>query len=175
MAHVLRRYWDIPLIAGMGLIVLVTLVDALKPVPLLTVSFRDLPSIPIPAPRLPGLLTESPREMPHVGEPIGGEPIGAEAIDAALALTATTGNHPQSPRHRKKRGQRRHKKATGPVAVNRASMVELQRLPGIGPALARRLVQYRQQHGAFSTPESLLAVSGIGPKKLAAIRPFLRF
>jgi len=63
--------------------------------------------------------------------------------------------------------------AAGPptkVNVNRATTEELQALPGIGPALARRIVEYRQSHGPFKKTEDLLEVKGIGPVLLARIR-----
>lgn len=56
-----------------------------------------------------------------------------------------------------------------PVDVNRASASELERLPGIGPALSQAIVEWRQEHGPFLTPDGLLAVPGIGPAKLAGL------
>lgn len=56
-----------------------------------------------------------------------------------------------------------------------AAPEHLQRLPGIGPALARRIVEHRREIGGFERAEQLLDVSGIGPKTLADIRPHLRF
>lgn len=60
--------------------------------------------------------------------------------------------------------------ANAPVNINVASPVELETLDGIGPALAQRIVAYREQHGPFAAVDDLDAVSGIGPKRLAAIR-----
>lgn len=57
-----------------------------------------------------------------------------------------------------------------PINVNTASMTELQQLPGVGPVLAQHIVDWRIEHGSFSTPEQLLSVSGIGPAKFAAMR-----
>jgi competence ComEA-like helix-hairpin-helix protein len=56
---------------------------------------------------------------------------------------------------------------------NIASEVELDRLPGVGPALARRIVEHREAVGHFRTPEDLLDVSGIGPATLARIAPLI--
>lgn len=56
----------------------------------------------------------------------------------------------------------------GPVVdVNRATDTELERLPGIGPALAAAIVEWRSTNGPFATIEELLDVPGIGPAKLA--------
>ncbi len=56
---------------------------------------------------------------------------------------------------------------------NTAPEAELDRLPGIGPALARRWIEHRSEAGGFSTPEDLLAIPGVGPKSLERIRPHL--
>ncbi|UCC24216.1 MAG: helix-hairpin-helix domain-containing protein [Gemmatimonadales bacterium] len=65
--------------------------------------------------------------------------------------------------------------SSGVVNVNRASETELQVLPGVGPVLAGRLVEYRRRNGPFRTPAELEAVSGIGPVLLERLRPWLRF
>ena len=57
--------------------------------------------------------------------------------------------------------------------VNTATAEELEALPGIGPVLAQRLIQHRQTHGPFTTMEDLLAVPGIGKKKLEQLKPNL--
>lgn len=59
------------------------------------------------------------------------------------------------------------------IDVDRASEAELLRLPGIGPALAGRIVAERASGGAFGGPDGLLRVHGIGPKTLEKIRPYL--
>lgn len=56
---------------------------------------------------------------------------------------------------------------------NTASEEDLNRLPGIGPALAARIVAERERGGPFRTVADLERVSGIGPSKLARISPFL--
>lgn len=56
---------------------------------------------------------------------------------------------------------------------NTATSEELQTLPGIGPVLAARIIEYRETVGKFRTIDDLLAVKGIGEKTLAKIRPYL--
>ena len=55
------------------------------------------------------------------------------------------------------------------VDLNTAAEEELMELPGIGEALARRIVEYREAHGPFRTVEQLTEVSGIGQGKLAEL------
>lgn len=61
---------------------------------------------------------------------------------------------------------------TEPIDVNRATIVELQRLPGIGPALSGRIVQVRDRE-PFRSVDELRRVPGIGPKTLERLRPFV--
>lgn len=61
----------------------------------------------------------------------------------------------------------------GVVNINSAGTDELQRLPGVGPATAQKILDYRMQIGRFTSIEQLLDVKGIGPKKLESIRPFV--
>ena len=56
---------------------------------------------------------------------------------------------------------------------NRATLEELQTLPGIGSVLARRIMERRMTDGPFHRLEDLLAVKGIGKKRLDRLRPFL--
>ena len=58
--------------------------------------------------------------------------------------------------------------------LNRAGAAELDALPGIGPVLARRIVEHRTRHGPFRRVEELRAVRGVGPRLLARLRPRLR-
>jgi competence protein ComEA len=60
--------------------------------------------------------------------------------------------------------------AGGLVNVNTAGAAELETLPGIGPATAAAIIEERERNGPFATVDDLIRVSGIGEKKLAAIR-----
>ena len=52
-------------------------------------------------------------------------------------------------------------------------MEQIARLPGIGPGLARRILEERQRRGRFDSPEALRQILGVGPKKLAALRDLI--
>ena len=65
-------------------------------------------------------------------------------------------------------------KASGPVSLSTGSLAELQTLPGVGPATAQKILDYRMEHGGFSSIEEIQAVKGIGPKKFEKMRAFLK-
>ncbi|HEU0298360.1 MAG TPA: helix-hairpin-helix domain-containing protein, partial [Longimicrobium sp.] len=60
------------------------------------------------------------------------------------------------------------------VDINTAPAEELAGLPGIGPALARRIVEWRGAHGPFRDIDALEEVPGIGPATVARVRPLVR-
>lgn len=64
--------------------------------------------------------------------------------------------------------------AEGPVDLNTAGLAELDTLPGVGPVLAQRILDWRSQNGRFSTVDELGEVSGIGEKVLENLRPLVR-
>jgi comEA protein len=61
------------------------------------------------------------------------------------------------------------------ININKAGVEDIQRLPGIGPVLAERIIAYRDSAGFFTESEDLLNVKGIGEKKLAKMEPHLEF
>ena len=58
-----------------------------------------------------------------------------------------------------------------PVSINEASREELERLPGIGPGLAARIVEHRERFGRFRRAEHLLLVRGISERRFLELRP----
>ena len=60
------------------------------------------------------------------------------------------------------------------IDINKATANDLQRLPGIGPGLAKQIVAYREKHGPFRRVEDLMVIKGIGFKKWKEIRPFVK-
>ncbi len=83
-----------------------------------------------------------PQGTPSAAGPLGGDGVGRDAGDPAAIR----------------------------VNVNRADVDELQELPGVGPALAERIVRARRERGTFGSVEELLEVSGIGPATLEGMR-----
>ncbi len=61
----------------------------------------------------------------------------------------------------------------GKLDLNTATAKELQTLPNIGKDLAKRIVEYREDHGPFKTVEELMNVKGIGKGILAKVKDFL--
>jgi competence protein ComEA len=61
----------------------------------------------------------------------------------------------------------------GPLDINRAGAEALEALPGIGPAAAQRIIEYRAEHGPFASVEELTQVKGIGPALLEKIAPLV--
>ena len=107
-------------------------------------------------PALPGFARIGPGAAggAREGEAPSGEAAGGEARRSRAAVPAA----PLRP---------------GALDVDRASVPEWVRLPGIGPSLAARIVADRNARGPFGGPEGLLRVPGIGRKTLAKIRLFL--
>jgi competence protein ComEA len=62
---------------------------------------------------------------------------------------------------------------TPPVNINDASPGELERLPGVGPALAARIVEHRERYGRFRRAEHLLLVRGISERRFRQLRPYV--
>ncbi|QKV97854.1 ComEA family DNA-binding protein [Streptomyces sp. NA02950] len=62
----------------------------------------------------------------------------------------------------------------GPVSLNSATPEQLDTLPGVGPVLARHIIDYRTQHGGFRSIEELREVNGIGERRFADLRPLVR-
>jgi competence ComEA-like helix-hairpin-helix protein len=60
------------------------------------------------------------------------------------------------------------------VNINTASAEELQRLPGIGPALASRVIEHRQKHGPFKRPQDIIIVRGMSAKLFRRIERLIR-
>jgi competence protein ComEA len=62
----------------------------------------------------------------------------------------------------------------GPIDLNTATVAELDTLPGVGPVLAQRILDWRAQHGRFASVDQLSDVSGIGDARMAQLRDLVR-
>ena len=60
------------------------------------------------------------------------------------------------------------------ININTASIEELQRLPGIGPALASRIFEHRRKHGSFKRPQDIVIVRGMSAKLYRRIAHLIR-
>jgi competence protein ComEA len=60
-----------------------------------------------------------------------------------------------------------------PININTADSVQLQLVPGIGPSTAEKILQMRKSYGAFKSINDLMAIRGLGPKRLEKMRKYL--
>jgi comEA protein len=108
----------------------------------------------------------------HQLERQGRDPEAEAFVRQFLALNAATQTQ-QEPNAQQGKGSRKRDAGFLLVDINRASEKELEKLPRIGPAMARRIVEERNRRGGFRRVEDLLEVKGIGPKTLETIRPYI--
>lgn len=116
--------------------------------------------------------------VPHRGEtaaPAQIQPNGGTANtgqgNAAQNGASQGGAQPQPARTLTPAGSAQ--KGSTPVNINTATAEELQTLPRIGPAMAQRIIAWREAHGGFRSVDELDAVPGIGPSMLENLRPLV--
>lgn len=96
---------------------------------------------------------------------------------APAALTPASPNAPPLDTGRNPPADTSSPGPTSPAArvvdLNRAGAADLDHLPGVGPVLARRILEHRARHGPFRRVDELRAVRGIGPRTLERLRPLV--
>jgi competence protein ComEA len=90
-------------------------------------------------------------------------PKKGEKVEVITSLSGSTGSSGS--------GAGQSQKGNGLININRATQKELETLPGVGPAYAARIIEYRDSKGYFTKVEDLTKVSGIGPATLEKLRP----
>lgn len=105
--------------------------------------------------------------------------LGLAALTFGCAVTAALSGSPAgaggTPEVASLSAGQRYRLFGTPLPLDRASAAELELLPGVGPALAGRIVEFRGEHGRFRSPGELEAVSGIGPGLRQRLTPHLEF
>ncbi len=91
----------------------------------------------------------------------------ASAKDIKSSYSGGTKNNPE-----KKKVKQKLLPAS--ININNATNAELQKLPRIGPAMANRIIEYRNKHGDFKTTKDLVKVKGIGNKTLEKLLPYIK-
>lgn len=91
--------------------------------------------------------------------------VGASGAPGSGAAPSTTAAHA---------GSRGKIPPSGPVHLNTATADQLEQLPGVGPALAQRILDWRTQHGRFDSIGELQQVHGLGPAKFGALRQWVQ-
>lgn len=94
-----------------------------------------------------------------------------ENAEAASSDDEKTYKHRQSRHHSHTLKKPKHPPVTN---LNTASMSQLQLLPGIGPKMAERIIEYRKRNGHFSESAQVMDVKGIGVKKFEKMKAFLK-
>lgn len=124
--------------------------------------------------RRPGVypFTEGARVIDAI-EAAGGLRNGADATAVNMARPLVDGEQIVVPSRRAPAADGATGSSSDLINLNTASATELEALPGVGPVLAQRIVDYREQHGPFTDPKDLLKVSGIGPKTFESIEPLV--
>ena len=100
----------------------------------------------------------------------GGAAVDADVNRLNLARPVMDGEHIIVPNLQDPVGEGTDSSSAEPISLSRSSSERLQELPGVGPAIAERIIAWREAHGGFRSVDDVLAVSGIGPATLEKFR-----
>jgi len=146
----LLRHWETALLLAIVLYIACMIAYLLLPSPAATLTLKPLTGAHLAT----AVATESP---------------------GASELSGVDSEKPEASAKRSRRFHTLRKPAKPPVLnMNTASLSQLQLLPGIGPKMAQRIVEYRKASGPFREPSQIMEVNGIGPKKFEKLKPYLR-
>jgi competence protein ComEA len=110
----------------------------------------------------------------NLAQPLAdGDEVAVPALGARRSAHARSRSGHARARHKKKKHREERDAPTTVIDLNAADESELEGLPGIGPALAQRIVAFRQQAGRYGSSDDLLDVAGMTQRKLDAIAPYV--
>ncbi len=108
------------------------------------------------------------------GADAAGVNLAARVADGDEIVVPRIGDATPRPRARTSRSRRLPSPAPASVGINEAGIDALARVPGLGPALASRIVAFRETNGPFANLDELLDVNGMTPARLERASPFLQ-
>lgn len=156
----LKQNWDVALfiLSGVLLAVSIFMWQAPSAQPnVVVLSEKNIASLAV-------LDEEQQQQLVSGGELMPASAENLEADGAEETVEKTTASY-----------QLKSAKTGGVVNINQANASQLQQLPGIGPAMAQRIINYRRQAPPFTQPDDLLPIKGIGPKTVAKFANRLSF
>jgi len=135
----------------------------------------DAEAINLAEPLVDGMKVDIPKKGAENGAVENGPIENGAVVNGAVDLHGRPQTASHHSTHHATGRSGSHKLQSGQtIDINTASETDLTQLPGVGPTLARRIVEYRQANGPFSTVDDLQNVSGVGPSKFAKMEAFLR-
>jgi competence ComEA-like helix-hairpin-helix protein len=159
----LMWHWETAALATVLLMMATLLTFVLWPAPDMVLTLHELP-----ATRSEATTTAHPSTIADGAIKEEAIPTEDEAVSSTTALNAKPHKSPHPHFTAKKP---KHPPIT---SLNTATLAKLQLLPGIGPKMAQRVLEYRRSHGPFTDLAQIMEVKGIGPKKFEKMRPFIK-